>query len=130
MSGIFPFYVAAFCALLALVNVPLLVMRPTVAEQRLWRRFRVQKARRWLTRARGAGEGHGREQIVAVAKRNILWHLVLTFVIALLVLHPTLTSLRYRGAVYAFAVAGCLAYVAGSVVQRQKIVVLANRQAP
>ncbi|HYC91975.1 MAG TPA: hypothetical protein VEO54_22375 [Thermoanaerobaculia bacterium] len=111
------------------MNVPLLVMRPSVAEQRLWRRFRVQQARRWLTRARDAGKGHGREGIVAVAKRNILWHLVLTLVIALLVLHPALTSLRYRGAVYAFAVAGCLAYVAGSVVQRQKIVVLANRRA-
>jgi hypothetical protein len=43
-------------------------------------------------------------------------------------LHPALTSLRHRAAVYAFAVVGCIAYVVGSVVQRQKIVVMRNNE--
>ncbi len=128
MPELVPFCVSALCAVLALVNVPLLVVRSGAAEQRLWRRLRVRRVRRWLTRVRGTGELQLDSRTAAVAKRNIRWHPVLTFVIALLMLHPALTALPYRAAVYAFAVAGCIAYVVGSVVQRQKIVVTSNSQ--
>ncbi|HYC60728.1 MAG TPA: hypothetical protein VEK79_14285 [Thermoanaerobaculia bacterium] len=125
MSELIPIWVSAFCLVLALVHVPLLVMRPSAAERRLWRRLGVQHLRRRLTRAR---DGRLDARIGAAAKRNIVWHLVLTLVIALLVLHPAVRSMRYRGVVDAFAVAGCVAYVAGSVVQRQKIVVTSLRR--
>jgi hypothetical protein len=127
MSDLVPLWVAISCALLALLNVPLLLLKPSAAEQRLWRRLHVRRARRRLTRKRGAGEIHTHATIVAVATRNIAWHLVLSLLISLLMLHPALRTFEYRGAVYAFALLGCIAYVVGSVVQRQKIVVIANR---
>lgn len=71
MPELIPFCVSALCAVLALVNVPLLVVKPSAAEQRLWRRLRVQRVRRWLTRARGARELRLDSQTAAVAKRNI-----------------------------------------------------------
>jgi hypothetical protein len=36
----------------ALANIPLLLIPPTTAEQRLWRTLGVQRLRRWLTRRR------------------------------------------------------------------------------
>ena len=129
MSDPVALLVSAACLLLALANVPLLVLAPRVGEQRVWRRLRVQTVRRWITRRRGAGKRQAPASILIDAKRNIVWHLVLSLLIAVLVLHPAIASLSYRGVVYAFAIAGCMAYVAGSVVQRQKIVIILNGEA-
>jgi len=122
-----PFVVSAFCALTALASLPLLLAPVRPAERRLWRRLRIQALRRWLTRNRGSRVERNQDRVVATARRNILWHVVLTATMALIALHPAVVALQWRAVVYGFLVAGSLAYLAGSIVQRQKIAVVTGR---
>jgi hypothetical protein len=114
-------------ACFALANVPLLFIRPTRAEQHMWRRLRVQSLRRWITKRRNPGHRHRDGSTIAVASTNIRWHIVLGLVFASLILHPQLRAWPLRAARYAL-LAGCVAYFIGSLVQRQKIVIAANER--
>jgi hypothetical protein len=111
----------------ALANVPLLFIRPTRAEQHMWRRLGVHSLRRWITARRNPGHQHRDGRTIRVATTNIRWHVVLGLVFASLILHPQLRAWPLRAVRYAL-LAGCVAYFIGSVVQRQKIVIAANER--
>ncbi|HVE72331.1 MAG TPA: hypothetical protein VNI54_13260 [Thermoanaerobaculia bacterium] len=114
---------AMVCGLIAIANLPLLFVPIRAAEQRLWHRFGIQTLRHRLTRRGASG---GRDTIVPVARRNIVWHFVMTAILAAIILHPVLVALPWRTLIYAFILAGALAYLAGSIVQRQKIAIVTN----
>jgi drug/metabolite transporter (DMT)-like permease len=117
----------ALGVVLALANVTVLVIRPTRAEQRLWRSLRVQRLRRWITRRRNPHQVHVGTDTLAIARTNTRWHLVLGLVLAALILHPQLRTWPMRLLRYALLI-GCVAYFFGSLVQRQKIVIAANEK--
>jgi hypothetical protein len=119
---------AIVCAVFALVHAALLILPVKRREQRIWRRLNVQAVRRRLTTDRTGHESHRGGAIAETARRNIRWHLVLTVILAATLLHPRVAAFQYRGLVYGFAVAGSIAYVIGSIVQRQKIAILTNRE--
>jgi Na+/H+ antiporter NhaD/arsenite permease-like protein len=110
----------------ALANLPLLWMRPSHGEQRLWRRLGVQRLRRSITRRRDPKQRDRAGATIETARTNIRWHVVLGLVFAALVLHPQLRTWPLRVFRYAL-LTGCIAYFVGSVVQRQKIVIASNR---
>lgn len=118
---------SAVALVFALANLPLLLLPPTPAEQRLWRRLDVQRLRRWITRRRNPGQRHRDGTTEQTARTNILWHAALGVILAGLILHPSLSSGPLRVIRY-FLLLGCIAYFAGSLVQRQKLVISANQR--
>lgn len=119
------FFVTAMA--LALANLPLLWLPPRRGERRWWRRSGLRRVRRWVTRRRDPGHRHHDGATVAVARRNIIWHSVLGAVFAMLTQHPWLRAGWPRHLRYAL-VAACAAYLLGSLVQRQKIVIAADER--
>ncbi|MBV8517818.1 MAG: hypothetical protein JO197_10505 [Acidobacteria bacterium] len=118
----------AIGALLTLANVPLLIVPASAAEQRLWRRLGVQHLRRRITRRRDPRQPHREGRTLAVARRNIVWHLVLSGVFTAEMLQPFLVRVPFHLAAVAL-LCGCVAYLTGSILQRQKIVVARNERA-
>lgn len=113
-----------FCTALALAtaNLPLLVLRPSLREQRLWRRMGIQRVRRWISRRRHPGYKHRDGRTPEVARTNILWHLALSVILSWLIFHPMIRTGPLRLCRYLLVLA-CVAYFIGSLVQRQKIVI-------
>jgi hypothetical protein len=124
-----PAAVFAACVVFAFVNVLLLTVKPRPGEQALWRHLHVRRARRLLTRTHRSEQRQTLAEVAASARRNILWHAGLTLLIGGVTLHPLVRSASYRGAVYAFALFGSLAYLIGSIVQRHKIAIVRLRAA-
>ena len=106
---------------LAIANLPLLVLKPSRREQRLWRRIGIQHVRRWITRRRNPGYRHHEGRTAEISRRNIVWHAALGLILGSLILHPMWRTGPFRAVRYALFVA-CVAYFVGSLVQRQKIV--------
>jgi hypothetical protein len=113
---------------IALANLPLLWIEPSRRDQRLWRALGVQRLRRWVTRRRNPGLRHLDGSTVRAARTNILWHFVLSVVFAFLTLHPWLARDPIRPVRYLLLLP-CAAYLLGSIIQRQKIVIAVNERA-
>ena len=129
-------YLLAACAAGALVMVAvtgLLLFVPVSRwELRVWRGLRVRRLRRWLTRTRRVNEPLHPETTVRIAVRNLQWHLLLTALFCWqLAVAAMLESAWWRPLALVLVVP-CAAYLAGSLVQRQKIAVtrLRSRGSP
>jgi len=102
----------------------LLLVPPARVELRLWRRLRVQSLRRWLTRKRRVDEPLEPQITRRIARRNLLWHLVLTGLFASQLLAAAHSEGRWWRPLAAPLIVPCIAYFAGSLVQRQKLALL------
>lgn len=112
--------IAALCTLL---NIPLLVVPPSRREAMLWRRLQLQKVRRWLTRRRHVNQPLS-PQTATIARQNILWHLILSAVMCGVMIQALQTDALLYKLFGALSVLPCVAWLLGSLVQRQKIVLL------
>ena len=118
----------AAAVVMTLANLPLLWIAPIRGEQQFWRRLGVARLRRRLTRRRPASFPHSVEHTIRASRANIIWHLVLGAVFAMLIVNPWFVSGPLRPVRY-LLLAPSVAYFFGSLVQRQKIVVSINARA-
>ena len=107
----------------------LVIAPPTRSEVAVWRFARVQVVRRWITRRRRVTDRLHATDTTRGARRNLLWHLCLTGVFAFLaggaVAKP---DDIWSGVLALLLVAPGVAYLVGSLVQRQKIATIAERR--
>jgi hypothetical protein len=112
----------ALVGTIALVTIPI---RPE--ELRFWHLLRVQQARRWITRRRKLSQPLVPDKTVKIARDNLRWHLILTLLFCVLTGRAVVADnilLRFLGSLLLIP---SIAYLAGSLVQRQKIAILGCR---
>ena len=118
---------ACLSAALVVVTIVLFAVPPMPAELALWRRLRTQSVRRWLTRRRGLTEPLNPASTPQVARKNLLWHLVLTALFSTqLAIAAASVGASWRP-LAALLVLPSGAYFVGSLVQRQKAAILHSR---
>ncbi len=115
----------AAAALLTLATAVLLLLPVTRRELRLWHRLRTGALRRRLTGRARVPEPLDPLETPRRARRNLLWHLVMTGLFAGQLAVSISAHGRWWRPLALPLVVPCLAYFAGSLVQRQKIAVLA-----
>ena len=107
---------------LALIAIPV-----TRGELLLWHLLRIQRLRRWITRTRRVKQPLHNVETLRAARTSLRWHLLLTCLFCALVARAlTLDSwwLRFLASLLTIP---AIAYVLGSLVQRQKIAVMKVR---
>jgi hypothetical protein len=114
-------------ATLVVVTIALLAVPTTPAELALWRRLRTQSVRRWLTRRRSLSEPLNTVSTPQVARKNLLWHLVLTALFSTQLAIAAASPGAWWRPLAALMVLPSLAYFVGSLVQRQKVAILHSR---
>jgi hypothetical protein len=115
-------------ALLTAVTALLIVLPPTPAELRIWRRLRLSQVRHWLTRRDAARGVRSRSAIAIGARRNLAWHLVLTGLFAFQLAVGAARPEAWWRPLAVLLVAPSAAYFLGSLVQRHKIAIVRTRQ--
>jgi hypothetical protein len=119
------FQALALVATIALVTMPI---RPE--ELRFWHLLRIQQARKWITRRRKLIQPLAPDRTVKIARDNLRWHLILAFLFCGLTGRAVVADnilLRLLGSLLLIP---SIAYLAGSLVQRQKIAILSCRAKP
>ena len=114
-------------ATLAVATIALLVVPPTAAEVALWHRLRTQSVRRWLTRRRDMSEPLNPVSTPQVARKNLLWHLVLTALFSTQLAIAAASPSTWWRPLAVLLVVPSVAYFVGSLVQRQKVAILHSR---
>jgi uncharacterized membrane protein YbaN (DUF454 family) len=115
-------------ATLAVVTIALLAVPTTPLELALWRRLRAQSVRKWLTRRRGLAEPLNFMSTPQVARKNLLWHLVLTTLFSTQLAIAAGSEAAWWRPLAALLVVPSVAYFIGSLVQRQKVAILHSRR--
>jgi hypothetical protein len=112
-----------FALACAALNAVAWLLPPSHAELLLWRRLNVQALRRRLTKRRG-GEQPLSVQTIAIAKRNIAWHVAMSLVMATISAQALFSRASPFRGLALLGVLPCIAWLIGSAVQRQKIAVV------
>ncbi len=118
---------ACLSAALVVATIVLLAVPPTPTELALWRRLRTQSVRRWLTRRRGLTEPLNPASTPQVARKNLLWHLVLTVLFSTQLAIAAASVGAWWRPLAALLFLPSVAYFVGSLVQRQKVAILHSR---
>ena len=116
-------------ATLSAVTIALLAVPVTPAELALWRRLRTQSVRKWLTHRRNLFEPLDPVSTPKVARKNLLWHLVLTTLFSTQLAIAAASEHAWWRPLAALLVLPSAAYFVGSLVQRQKVAILHSRSA-
>ena len=111
-----------------LTTVGLLVIPVTPRELGLWRYLRVRSLRRWITRRRSVNEPFHVQLTVEMARRNLMWHLLLTGLFCSQIAWALLSGGSWWRPLTVPLAVFCIGYFAGSLVQRQKIAIAYARQ--
>ena len=118
----------AISLLTLVLTVPMLALPASPSELRMWRFLRLSLLRRWITKRRKVNEPFDPQATPAIARRNILWHLFLNSVFTV----QLVVALVSRGSGWRplapLLVIPCVAYLAGSAVQRHKLVIVLVRK--
>ena len=117
------FALSLVCVLFACLNLLLLVGRGPSSERRFWRNVGIGRLRRRLTGFRGAPPRHRDADTLSFARTNILWHAGLSLLAGAMMFHPSVQTWALRPARYVL-VFGVVMYFVGSLVQRQKILIV------
>jgi len=115
-----------FCLALTLTAATggLMLAPPMRIELIIWRRLGVQRLRHWLTQRRRIEEPLDLCATRRIAYRNLRWHLFLTGLFSGMLAAAVTSESRILQSLTALLVFPCVAYFAGSMVQRQKLVLL------
>jgi hypothetical protein len=114
-------------ATLVAVTIALLAVPTTTAELPLWRRLGTQAVRRWLTRRRSLAEPLNPVSAPQVARKNLLWHLVLSALFSTQLAIAAASEGAWWRPLAGLLVLPSVAYFVGSLVQRQKLAILHSR---
>jgi hypothetical protein len=116
-------------SLITLVATTLLLFFPVSrSELRLWRLLRARSLRHWISTRRRVNEPLDPHLTPALAQRNLLWHLVLNALFSGQIAGALFSTQTIWRPLAPVLVLPCLAYLAGSVVQRQKIAIVRSHQ--
>jgi hypothetical protein len=120
------FYIGIFIGIL---SIGLLFLPATNTEQHIWTRLRIRKLRHWVTKKKTQRwkSENANLDLIQISKKNIIWHILLTFSFSLLMLQGQLAN-NVLGLFSNVLLIPILGYFIGSIIQRQKIVLITNRK--
>jgi hypothetical protein len=110
------------CVFIA-ANLALLSLPTRRAELRFWRRLKIQHLRRQLTKKSKVHQPLSFET-ASTARKNVAWHVALTAVMLVAALNASKWSGVVPAALQALTVLPTIAWFIGSLVQRQKLVLV------
>lgn len=116
----------AFVAVNIATTVALLIAPVGSWEIALWHSLRIHSLRKWITRKRNVHEPF--QEVFGVARKNLLWHLLLTCLFCFLVGRALGTDRWWLQVPAALLVIPSAFYLLGSFIQRQKIAIIRTRQ--
>lgn len=134
IAGVSPHLTTALAACLGLgagtfvATIMLLAVPVTHAERRLWHALGVDSLRRRITRRRNVAEPYHEQLTVRIARRNLWWHLLLTGLFTSQIAWAWAAQGSWWRPLAVPLVIFCIAYLAGSLVQRQKIAIVQQRR--
>lgn len=108
------------CVTLVLIFLPI-----SRQELKLWRGLRINKARRHMTKRRKLDQPFDRDETPRLAWKNLHWHLILTTLFTYQVGTIVWTGSRILQPAAFLLTIFCVAYLVGSLVQRQKVAIIA-----
>jgi hypothetical protein len=114
--------VFALVGTIALLTVPIVP-----GELRFWHLLRIQQTRKWITRRRNVIQPLLREKTLKIARDNLRWHLILTFLFCGLTGRAVMADNILLRLLASVLLIPSIAYLGGSLVQRQKIAILRCR---
>lgn len=118
------------CLLLAISSFPLIYLPITEKEQKLWQKLNIRLLRHWVTK-KGTerwAQKSSVQNVIGTARKNIAWHGIMTFVFCTLIAQAQFAqNILVQFGSYLFLLPS-IAYFFGSVVQRQKLVIIINRK--
>jgi hypothetical protein len=110
--------------LLAASTLALAAIPVVPGELELWRVLRIQVIRRWITKRRRVNQPLHNVKTMGIARTNIRWHLLLTFLFLGLLARALWSGSEWWSALAGLLIVPSLAYFVGSLVQRQKIAIM------
>lgn len=121
-----PFYIGLF---IAIASIGLLFLPVTKTEQNFWSLLHIRKLRHWVTKKKTQkwNQKNGDLDIIQISKKNIKWHILLTFIFSFLMFQGQLID-NILGVLSNLLLIPIFAYFIGSIIQRQKIVLITNRK--
>ena len=114
--------------LLASIALALIPLRQN--ELPLWRRLGLGRLRKRLTRRLRRAEPLAHDETVRTARRNIWWHVALTGALMIQGFGALADGPVWRWALGVVSAIPALAWLAGSLVQRQKMALIVSRHGP
>lgn len=115
--------VCLFAGTIGLLTVPI-----THRELKLWRSLRISSLRRWVSQREPANEPLDSQRTVRIARRNLVWHLILTGLFCFQIGWAVASPGRWWRPLTTPLVVFCIGYFAGSLVQRQKVAIVRLRE--
>jgi hypothetical protein len=107
-----------------LLNILLLLAPLSRSELSIWRMLRVQRLRRYLTMLRKTDQPLSLKT-TAIAKKNIVWHIVMTLAIFMVTVRTYLNQSQvFSFIMIFFCTITSIAWLLGSIVQRQKLAII------
>ena len=114
-------------AVLTAVTALLTVLPARQWELRIWRWLGVTPVRHWLTRRHREADPLDLRSVSRIARRNLQWHLALTGLFSVELAVAAGTPHAWWRPLALLLLLPCIAYMLGSVVQRQKIAIIQAR---
>ena len=108
----------------SLGTIALLTFRVVPGELQLWQFLRIQELRKWITRRRKVNQPLVPVTTLKIARDNLRWHLILTLLFCGLVARAFTIENFWLRVLASLLVLPSIAYLGGSLVQRQKIAIL------
>jgi hypothetical protein len=118
------------CFVLAIVSIPLIYMPATEIEQKFWQKLNIRILRHWVER-RGTEKWVQKatiQNVIERSRKNITYHGMITFAFIPFMVRAQFIDnvfIHYSVQLWLFP---SIAYFLGSIVQRQKLVIILIRK--
>ena len=121
-----PFLLSVF---IGIISIFLIILPATHTERRLWNILQIRKLRHWVTKNETEKRKlrRGDYYLIEVSRKNIIWHLIITFLFSFIMLRAQYTNSILQTISHILLIP-IFAYFLGSIIQRQKIIILKNRE--
>jgi hypothetical protein len=116
--------------LLAMLSLPLFYGGATDMERKLWQKLNLRILRHWVTQRSTERRAHkgSLKNVVERSRKNIAWHGILTFVFCFLMVRALFIDNVFLQYGSQLLLLPSIAYFVGSMIQRQKLVVIFIRK--
>lgn len=108
------------------VNVVLLWLPFQTNEAKLWRSLNIQGLRKSITHYRKINQPLS-FQTYKIAKQNIIWHIILTVILSIQCVNAISNISSFNLIIAILSPIASLAWCIGSIVQRQKMLILSKK---
>ncbi len=115
--------------MLEISSVILIYLPVTRIEQKLWTKLDIRKIRYWVTKKNTEKSNKNKDEksLLERSRSNIIWHVVITLLFIFLIIRAHSVENEIIQYISLVLLIPILAYFIGSLIQRQKMVILKIR---